>query len=507
MASPSYGENDDICEQCEVDTYCPGNHTYSCPDFSHSRKGSGYDTDCVCKPGYVGENGGECTECIADSFCSGGNSSTACPGNSESPPGSNSTLACICKAGWYGAPGGGCRVCEAGSFCHTGDKTRCPTYSWSVSGSSERSDCSCIAGYTDNEENVCISCAQGTYKSKPGDQSCTTCPAGTYSNARAATSNNTCSRCPNNMFSDAGSTNCTCNHGYDMDEDRMICEACHAGTYKDWRGNSPCIDCGEDTYSDTSGADICSPCPSNSVSLNGSADVTDCMCRKGYSGMDGQECNSCGAGTYKEKVGGSSCIACARDTYSSVSGSISTRNCLQCPGKTTSPSGSSTEEKCVCPNGYTGDYQTGCTMTKKMWTTVHSDEGISTLTFEVHLDLRIDDFKGYLRTAFLEGVADALDIPTSSVKISSIRDIVTIRRLLAPTTDVTTVALVPTESAESVAAITTRENINNGFESDELQASYVHGMVITKNPKPPRRTLTAIEQHLISGLETCPCVS
>ena len=132
-----------MCADCPPDYFCQEGRSVECPSNSESPQGSVQDTDCVCKEGYYGENGGTCFKCGPNQFCQGGNNYT-CPDNTASSSGAG---VCICEDGFTGPAGGPCNVCPAGFFCAAGSSDPCPSLTTSLPGSKSIEDCACEQGF------------------------------------------------------------------------------------------------------------------------------------------------------------------------------------------------------------------------------------------------------------------------------------------------------------------------------------------------------------------------
>ena len=110
------------------------------------------------------------------------------------------------------------------------------------------------------------------------------------------------------------------------------CGRCPAGSFKEVRGPSDCIQCADGFYSDSRAATACQVCTENHTYT--SQDKTDrCSCNAGYylnDTADAGPCLACPAGTFKNVV----------------SDSV---GCTPCPNSTNSPEGSA---MCACWLGY-----------------------------------------------------------------------------------------------------------------------------------------------------------
>lgn len=110
-------------------------------------------------------------------------------------------------------------------------------------------------------------CTPGYYSSDNA-QSCTACPAGTYSETFAATTVDTCIACEPGKFSAATGGN----------------------------RSSSCTDCPSGTYSTGMGMQAvssCVACPPNSTSYDGSKLLQSCFCNPGFQGPNGGPCTAC----------------------------------------------------------------------------------------------------------------------------------------------------------------------------------------------------------------------
>ena len=406
-------EGDDGCIPSPHNTYVDNSAATSysnCPDNTVSPEGSDAQIDCICKPGYTGEDGAQCTacpkgtykeeegsgvcmECAADTFSATPAASSEtycedCPANTFSPEGSDDRTDCTCLAGYYATyDGNQCTACPAGTYkestgaggfnsCQSCDADTysenaaadseelclaCPAYSSSTTGSDEKADCNCWTGYTHVGVEHCNACAEGTYKADTGTGDCTDCEANTWSDSVAASSDSVCTACLLHSASDAGSdeqTDCTCEAGY-TGNDGNECTACDAGTYKTDTGDADCTPCQKDYWSDEPhavDADTCQDCASNTQSPSSSDAKTDCICQKGYRSDDGYSegdaCTACAAGTYKDETGDTTCTPCGEDTYSMQEAADDANTCIHCPIHMHSPSSSTAQSDCTCKKGY-----------------------------------------------------------------------------------------------------------------------------------------------------------
>jgi hypothetical protein len=397
----------------------------SCRSFSVSHAASKRAIDCVCNVGYSGVALENCTACASGkykavngsascSLCMPGKYSTEtgqievatcqhCPNGTTSYAGSGNITNCSCTYGYTAARatfGTQCMACAAGKFkdsigsgecslcpggtysAETGQAsnatcTLCPTGGYSSPGVITIMDCMCNLGYTGPNGTNCSACVPGKFKNTSGTMACTLCSRGKYSTGVAEIAENTCGNCTANSISGLGSslsTHCVCNVGYSGPHGG-VCNACSAGTFKDFNGSAACLLCGRGKYSleaARTSESSCIMCPDdNSFSMLGSDNVTRCLCNMGYTGPDGGPCEACAEGKFKPSnetepctqcakgkhvsTRGSTsvevCVACRSSTYSSADNSA----CVECPLNSFSLPGSSEAAHCLCNVGYTID--------------------------------------------------------------------------------------------------------------------------------------------------------
>ena len=146
----------------------------------------------------------------------------------------------------------------------------------------------CKAGYYKNA-NSCSVCPAGSY-SNAGATSCSKCPTGSYSNTGASS----CSKCPAGSYANASATGCSsCPEGYYSNAGASSCSVCPAGYYT---SSGKCVPCPQGTFNPKpaqSNAVACIPCRPGSYSSSGAA-----------------SCSVCPAGTYSNVNGASSCTPC-----------------------------------------------------------------------------------------------------------------------------------------------------------------------------------------------------
>ena len=328
----------------------------ACPANTFSGSGSSLLTNCSCNAGYAGVADGQmCTACAAGKFKTavGIGSCTDCPADQYSTTPAQVTSACV----------------------------SCPSFSQAPSGSDEAIDCKCNAGYSGANGAVCFACAQGTYKTAIGPDTCTLCGNNTYSSVVAASSPSVCVACQGNSTSLRGSTrqsDCHCLLGFltnNLGSGNATCEMCSAGSYNSqldattcsrcgagFKSSTPgavsseqCTQCGVDTYS-AAGAAQCEICPNNTFAPVRSQVLTDCKCLAGYYsaviGQDGRSCSACLPGKHKAQTGAVPCTDCPVNRYSTATAATSNATCQSCTANGVSPAGSSDSSMCLCDFGY-----------------------------------------------------------------------------------------------------------------------------------------------------------
>ena len=110
--------------------FCQGGLASSCPENSVAPPGSDDVLDCRCKLGYFSiyeaPNDNICQTCLVNHYCPGGPRGVSCPSNSHAAAGSASLSACECNDGYFGSLGDGpgqtsmCYLCEPGTWCSGG---------------------------------------------------------------------------------------------------------------------------------------------------------------------------------------------------------------------------------------------------------------------------------------------------------------------------------------------------------------------------------------------------
>ena len=260
--------------------------------------------------------------------------------------GATSLSSCSCIPGFVNEDGS-CEACGIGWFCPGGSERRWPcaeTKTTHTNTAGSPSECNCKPGLF-LQNGLCAPCPLGYFKASIGDDECSQCGDGTYSNHTGATEP------------------CLCATGYGFDDTSGRCMACQAGEYKASVGNLPCSRCSTDkssTSAATSPLDCrcraglaaegsmcrdCSEgffcpgkgeelaCPENATSRAGSSLQTDCLCTPGYFFRE-DNCEACPPGRYKPTLANE--LTCP----------------LQCPTNALSARGSTSLSACFCAEGY-----------------------------------------------------------------------------------------------------------------------------------------------------------
>ena len=271
---PGYvGDNGTACQLCGPDTYCASGALSQCPEHASAPSGSVLASDCVADAGYYTIALGDVPILCPESyFCTGGISIQQCTANAVSPAGSPRSDSCFCDRGYVGVNNTACQPCNASTWCWTGILNHCPEFSTSPPLSSFMKNCSCFPGYGATQDKACTQCLAGTYKADYGNYECDGCVSGdSYSVSNAATSCASCTRCPAGQFT---SSSCT-----------LVADAV-------------CLAC-PDNYQCHDG--VMTACPMPTVSFNASS-YLDCRCPHGSFGQvlseSSAHCEECPAGMF-----------------------------------------------------------------------------------------------------------------------------------------------------------------------------------------------------------------
>ena len=326
------------CQLCKPGEFCYDNTNRTCPPHSTSLGVAKSVQDCYCLPGYANVTSPTelelCTDCPANSYCTGKGAKETCVANAISPSQSPGPSKCYCDWGWKGLNNSACVACQSPTFCYGGIEAQCYEGTFSSPKSWDRMNCSCVSGWWGPMGGPCRACSAGKYNLLPGckacdaynDTDCTKCEVGTASSVEGR--NSTCDPCKAGTASSADGRTCdACGNGTFSLARAGNCSTCELGWWAA-AGSSACTACPRDTYLDVGGkggAEACQPCPLGTVSAKlGNSDPQCSACPPGTFQLNG-ECTSCPAGTYS-RTGSVSCRPCLAGTYSGANATL----CMDC---------------------------------------------------------------------------------------------------------------------------------------------------------------------------------
>lgn len=403
------------CTNCPANTNAPAasGSPVACTCNAGSTGGGGTTACTLCVAGTfkVATGPAACSICPADWYSTevGATSDTClqCPENSIAPSGSDELTDCVCKPGYTGANGGPCVACVAGKFKTVKGSAACldcPMHTFSVAlaktdsacttclsisgnlpsitlqeGSSVQTQCLCDYGYSGADGGACSACGAGKYKDSQGSATCSDCVVDTYQPFTAKTASTDCSTCPTSSVSPAGSSalgSCECKPGF-FGPNGGVCATCYAGRYKTEKGPQDCTLCGSGKFSTAVGASsagTCENCHEFTVAEAGSSVRSDCHCKSGYFtediGLDTAKCVQCKQGSYNSELNAVSCSMCSSGKYTADFGATSGERCITCESgyseegfaqcepcplnSTTFPGFRDKLSDCKCEPGYTG---------------------------------------------------------------------------------------------------------------------------------------------------------
>ena len=266
-----------------------------------------------------------CTNCAAGKYSSqtGASICTDCPDFSTSVAESDAIDDCKCNAG-YSGDSQNCLACVLGKYkSNIGSQacTNCPVSKTSISEANiDESSCICDVGFGLNQDQNCVACEAGKYKSVQDNSVCLECPIAKYQDQPQQSSCNDCTL--DSTTTTTGSKSallCLCNSGYESGYSYADsgCSLCLDGFFKSIVGNDACEVCasGHDSatdrqscipcnaneylFDDGDQVHICIDCPTNSKSDEASEGVLACLCDAGYGRVSDFECEACALGFTK----------------------------------------------------------------------------------------------------------------------------------------------------------------------------------------------------------------
>ena len=374
------------CLPCANDSFSDTSNSATCkkcPEHAHSLIGSTHVSDCKCSPGYTLVNG-LCEFCPFGFYKEelSNNPCVQCPAGKSTLPQievyqTNYTVLSTSQSA--------CKICPYHTFASVWQNgidvvcELCPENSFSEVGSYEMSHCLCQSGYEKNNNN-CVLCQNGTYRSGIGNEPCVQCPLGmvgasTYHGQllifeetsckscpkSTYQSGSNCLACPANSVSFMGSSSrddCVCKGGYKAGTHG--CTACLAGKYKSQNSNNvSCEVCGINSFSE-SGATACTSCQPNSESASGSVSRADCICKSGFinDNLNPDICVACPKGKFERD---NQCVGCNDGFYyPDVPAPYFMDICAPCPVNSQSIAGSYSKQSCQCLPGFLNSVNNTC---------------------------------------------------------------------------------------------------------------------------------------------------
>eukprot|EP00960_Hanusia_phi_P051301 760714-Hanusia_phi.AAC.10 len=342
------------CPQGKVSVGIGKTACLSCPaNTTTLYSGSLLSSDCLCGVGYEGLSilvnnisSLRCSACKQGFFkkAVGNQLCEACqPGSFASS--SLSSSCTLCPQGLY-------QDSNASSSCRS-----CPVLQTTVAaGAKGLRECKCQPGYEGTGSGGCVACVAGNFSARAGD-ACSKCPAGSYSDAAAASAcrlcgfaasssvtgsyqelagSTFCRRCPSldhrSAFAAASNASCICKEGYS--NVGAGCVPCALGTAKASMAQGPsCLLCPAGTFANTTGLTSCISCPpQTSTRQAGSQTMGECGCVAGYWEGGGSQCSPCPRGFFKDSVGPAPCSRCPDFSSTSSTAATSIGFCTCTPG-------------------------------------------------------------------------------------------------------------------------------------------------------------------------------
>jgi hypothetical protein len=329
------------CLLCGIGKYASALGVSVCPDCTSGKysaiEGMSNCTDCTAGK-YNNDTGlSACQLCPAGKYSTtlGASSETTCvpcAKDSNSTSGSVNITECLCNPGYSGNDGGPCQACTVGTYkpgkgsvcvrCEAGKYVDfvaavsclpCPVHSQSAEGSGNISLCLCNSGYVVRDEAGCIACVAGKYGSNNG--TCSECDAGKFAAAGASV----CTICVAGSWSSGGAATCydtrsTCELGSIRPSDTSLCTPCEAGKFGTYSasGERICQYCTPGKYQNATGKINCIDCPAGNWSIH--KDLTDLKNASktgSWTDIGATECTeSCTVGSVYDYYSGT-CVSCA----------------------------------------------------------------------------------------------------------------------------------------------------------------------------------------------------
>ncbi|XP_059167128.1 proprotein convertase subtilisin/kexin type 5-like [Physella acuta] len=326
---PGYKIVGDDCIQCPVGEYQPESNNDTClkcrNGTSTNSTGSTNETDCTifCGAGQEGTENDTCVNCSDDEFktTAGYGPCEMCTGDFTSTPTNRTACTQVhCDKGRE-LNNTTCQNCQIGfykDFRGNQSCVPCPANHTTISGgSTHKNNCSvvyCAPGFYSSDNKSCLACDVGFYKSTPGNEACTQCPANWTTHEIASNSISQCSLV-------------LCPLGY-VRLNNSQCRPCEKGSYQNGSSQTQCTHCGPINGYNTS--------TNNTASQNESYCFPVCPEGK-IVNISTRSCDQCPYGSYKSHSG--------LDTF-----------CTRCKdGWTTGVLGATSEDACkieICDKGF-----------------------------------------------------------------------------------------------------------------------------------------------------------
>jgi hypothetical protein len=224
-----------------------------------------------------------------------------------------------------------------------------------------------------------------------------------------------------------------CSAGYRSNAGDDHCTPCGVGLYSNASNSSTCLLCAIGTYAPIANASACLQCAAGQFSNSSAASTCQqCVAGKFASAPGGSNCTSCPAGQFSKAPGASACANCTQCTASNLGG-ITKATCLQ---DSTSDTGN-----CSCASGYYGTgialgSMAGCTPCPA--NTNSTGEGGNRLLLDckckpgyscsytkriditIHIaNMTLTNFNNTFMSTFIAAIAKAANVSVSQVQISS----------------------------------------------------------------------------------------
>jgi len=185
--------------------------------------------------------------------------------------------------------------------------------------------------YQDVEESVlCQECIGGSYASGLGNSKCHQCPAGYY-RKQSTKYFVGCSRCENGTISVSGQEDCTsCKAGLYSNSGEnggksIQCVSCMSGKYQNQEKQSTCLVCPIGWAQSLEQSIVCGKCDAGFYNSDGNRACVQCP--SGYFSNDEESnCTACAIGRFS-KIRSSSCDDCP---VGQVSSSLNSTSCVLC---------------------------------------------------------------------------------------------------------------------------------------------------------------------------------